>query len=101
LFIAGYIPGIIFALLLGMVIRHLARKAAVPKEPKSSFRHVLESLRGAGPALLTPVIIMGGILGGVMTPTEAGAVGVVYSLIIARYVYRELSWSDLPRVLIN
>ena len=51
--------------------------------------------------MLAPVIIMAGILGGVMTPTEAGAVGALYSSLVAMFWYRELSWRDLPRVLIN
>lgn len=101
LFVAGYVPGILFATGLTLVIRASARRSGVPLDARASLREVLWSGWVALPALLTPVLIMGSILGGVMSPTEAGAVGAVYAFVVATVVYRELRWRDLPRVLAN
>lgn len=101
LFIAGYVPGLLLAVSLAVVLRVSARRRGVPLDARASWREVARSGWSALPALLTPVLIMGGILGGVMTPTEAGAVGAVYAFIVATVIYRELGVRDLPRVLAN
>jgi tripartite ATP-independent transporter DctM subunit len=101
LFVAGYVPGILFALGLMLVIRISAKRLGVATDPRASFKDVVHYGKDALPALLAPAIIMGGILGGIMTPTEAGAVAAVYSLLVAVFVYREIRLDDLPRVLVN
>lgn len=101
LFVAGYVPAIIFALGLVLALRASAVRRGVPTDPKASFREILAGARSALPALLTPIIIMGGILGGVMTPTESGAVGALYAFLVAYFFYRELRLRDLPQVLGN
>jgi C4-dicarboxylate transporter DctM subunit len=101
LFISGYIPGVLFAIGLMFVIRRSARKMDIPLDPRSDFKSIARAAKEAGPALLTPIIIMGGILSGVMTPTEAGAVGVLYSFIVAFFIHRDLTLKDIPRVLLN
>ncbi|BAS27920.1 TRAP transporter large permease [Limnochorda pilosa] len=101
LFVAGYVPGIIFGLGLALIIRLRAKQLGIPVEKRASRRELLASLKESALALLTPIIIMGGILGGVMTPTEAGAVGALYTLFVAVVIYRELALRDLPRVLVN
>ena len=101
LFVAGYFPAIFFALGLMLVLRVMAIRRGIPIDARASLRDILQSGRAAAAALLTPVIIMGGILGGVMTPTEAGAVGALYAFLVASFIYRELKFKDVPQVLAN
>ncbi len=99
LFVGGYVPGLVLGAGLAAVISAIARRRGFPIGRRATAREVLAAARDAAPALLTPVIIMGGILGGVMTPTEAGAVGALYAFVVARFVHREIGLRDLPRVL--
>ena len=101
LFVGGYVPGIVFGLGLALVLRASAVRRNVPRDPRASLREIARGARSAAPALFTPVLIMGGILGGIMTPTEAGAIGAVYAFLVATFYYRELKIRDLPRVLSN
>ncbi|MBN9669784.1 TRAP transporter large permease [Roseibium aggregatum] len=99
LFLAGIVPGILIGLGLMLVVRFLASKHDFPV---ASRRHSWNergraSLKAFFP-LLTPVIILGGILAGIFTPTEAAAVAVAYALILGLFVLRSLSLSDLPGV---
>jgi C4-dicarboxylate transporter DctM subunit len=68
---------------------------------EGSFGEILTALLKAIPGLLIPVIILGGIYGGIFTPTEAGAVASVYALIVGVFVYRELGWKDMPKVFLE
>lgn len=101
LFLAGVIPGILVGLSLLGVAYYISCKRDYPKEPRKSLREFLLGLKDALFALLMPAIILGGILGGVFTPTEAAVVAVVYAFLVSFLVYRELRWRDLPRVLID
>jgi len=101
LFVAGYAPGLLLGLGLAAVIGWTALRRGFPLDEPAPLREIGRSAREAVPALMAPVIIMGGILGGIMTPTEAGAVGALYSLLIAMFLYREIGVSDLPRILLN
>ena len=100
LFAAGFIPGLLVGLAL-MVISHIiARRRNYPAaNERMSWRGRAGALRGAFLPLLTPVILLGGILGGIFTPTEASAVAAVYALFVSLFVLRTLSWSDLPAVI--
>lgn len=69
--------------------------------PEGGFGEIMTALVKAIPGLLIPVIILGGIYGGVFTPTEAGAVASVYALIVGVFVYRELTWKDMPKVFLE
>lgn len=101
LFFAGYMPGILIGLFFMIyTVRH-ATKYHYPVENFPSARKLLRSFLRAFPTLLLPVIIMGGILGGIFTPTEAGVVGVVYALFIGLFLYREISFKDLPNAFLN
>ena len=99
LFLAGFIPGILIGLVLIVYSYFYARKAGYKgdTEPFSIGRALREVWRGKW-ALLSPVIILGGIYGGIFTPTEAAAVSVVYSLIIGLFVHRELNFRDMLEV---
>jgi len=101
LFLAGTIPGVLIALAMMVVSAMVARRQGHPKGRRHSWREFAESLLGALPALLMPVIILGGIFGGLVTPTEAGALAVGYGLLAGLLFYRSLKLSDLPRILLT
>nr|WP_288303722.1 TRAP transporter large permease [uncultured Anaerotignum sp.] len=99
LFLAGFIPGILIGLVLIVYSYVYARKAGYKgdTEPFSIGRALREVWRGKW-ALLSPVIILGGIYGGIFTPTEAAAVSVIYSLIIGLFVHKELNFKQMLEV---
>lgn len=100
LFLAGVVPGILFAIMFMVIARLLLRKDRDIAESTTSFSKeaVKTSFRESIWALLVPVIILGGIYSGVFTPTEAGAIAVVYALLVGLFVYGDLTFSDLPKV---
>lgn len=99
LFIAGFVPAFLMIFSLSMIMILKARKLGYGTIPfnfqilcKSFFRSIL--------AILMPVIILGGIYGGIFTPTESAAVAIVYSLIVSMLIYKEIGIRDLPRIII-
>ena len=105
LFVAGIIPGIMIAVLLMSVIyalSYLPSNAALrTTQPRSSLKHIYRETLRVWPALMAPVVIMGGILSGIFTATEAGVVACVYSLIVSKVWYRKLQWKEIPSVLVD
>lgn len=101
LFMGGLLPGIFMGLSLMLGVWIMARRQGLPVETHFSAKAVVQTAGRAGWALLMPIIIIGGILLGVFTVTEAAVVAVVYGFIIAKFVYRELSWRDVLKVLID
>lgn len=101
LFLGGVIPGILLGAFLMTYMFFVARKRGYPREAKASGKEVLIGAWQALPALLMPVIIMGGILGGAFTPTEAAGVVVVYALFVGGVFYRRIRWSRLPDILLT
>jgi len=101
LFMAGVIPGIILALMLGMTTWYRARSNNYPRLPKASWAERLKALRESIWGLLLIVIVMGGIYSGMFTPTEAAAVSAVWAFITAVFIYKDLSMKDVPRVLLS
>jgi C4-dicarboxylate transporter DctM subunit len=101
LFMAGVVPGIALAGVLGAVTWYRARKFDYPRLPKASFAERLKTFRESAWGLLLIAIVMGGIYTGMFTPTEAAAMAAVYAFFIAVFVYRDLSIKDVPRVLLN
>lgn len=101
LFIAGVVPGLLLALLLGATTCYRAWKYNYPRMPKASFLKRWKAFRESVWGLLLIVIVMGGIYSGWFTPTEAAAVSAVYAFIIAVFVYRDMGLSDVPRVLLS
>jgi tripartite ATP-independent transporter DctM subunit len=100
LFVGGVIPGILMGVYLMIVAYVVAKRRGYGREMRRSFRELWHAFRDAIPPLLAPVIILGGILGGVFTPTEAAVVTTVYAFFLGLW-YRELRLQDLPRILTN
>ncbi|MDI3480403.1 MAG: hypothetical protein PWQ97_58 [Tepidanaerobacteraceae bacterium] len=101
LFLGGYIPGLLIGLGLMAVSYYFAIKRGYPAEPKASLKSLWKSFIESIWALLMVVIIMGGILSGVFTATEASVVAVVYSIIVGMFVYKQLKLSDLPKIFVE
>jgi tripartite ATP-independent transporter DctM subunit len=101
LFLAGLIPGILLGLSQMLIISYLAKRRGWKAYSAFSFTEVL---RSGGRAFLSfgmPVIIVGGLVLGVFTPTEAGAFAVVYALVLSMVIYRKLTFAELYRVIVN
>ncbi|MBU2678450.1 MAG: TRAP transporter large permease, partial [Gammaproteobacteria bacterium] len=99
LFVAGYLPGILMGLALMIVAAGYARKHNLPAGNRVGLREMAARTVAALPSLLLVVIVIGGILGGLFTATEAGAVAVLYSLGLSVFVYREVKISELSNIL--
>ena len=98
LFIGGFIPGTLMGFILIVAALYVAHKRDYPKGASFNLRRIWQTFRSSFFALLTPVIILGGIFSGVFTPSEAAAVAVDYALVVALLVYRDLSWKKLYKV---
>ncbi len=101
LFAAGFIPGVMLGLALMLIVYRESLKKNYPKEGCFYFGRMSKSRYRSFWALLAPLIILGGILGGIFTPTEAAAVAVVYSFFVGKFIFREIKWRDLPRILLD
>uniref|UniRef100_E6VCW1 TRAP transporter large permease protein n=1 Tax=Rhodopseudomonas palustris (strain DX-1) TaxID=652103 RepID=E6VCW1_RHOPX len=101
LFVAGVIPGLLLGLALMVAIYVAARIKKLPRQPKVPWRERLTLFREALWGLMLIFIVMGGIYGGVFTPTEAAAVAAVYAFIAAVFIYRDLRIVDVPQVLLD
>ncbi|MCF6193254.1 MAG: TRAP transporter large permease [Kangiellaceae bacterium] len=101
LFVAGYLPGLLVALSLMFVCYAYAKKHQFPTEPVLPFRVVVKKVAAAIPSLLLIVIVIGGIVGGIFTATEAGVIAVIYSLFLAVVVYKEVALTELPDLLLK
>ena len=101
LFLAGAIPGILMGVYLMVAVNVIARRRNFPRGERPTLRGIVHALRVSGPPLMLPVIILGGILAGVFTPTEAGAVAVVYALVLTMVFYRSLGAADIPKILLE
>ncbi|MEC5423145.1 TRAP transporter large permease [Virgibacillus sp. C22-A2] len=91
LFLAGVIPGLIMAISLMVVAYFFAKKRGFPTDDKATFKQRIYHFRRAFLALLTPIIIIGGIFSGFFTPTEAAVIATVYAMVLGFFIYRELT----------
>jgi C4-dicarboxylate transporter, DctM subunit len=101
LFVAGVVPGILLAAVLMAVTFFTAKRRGFPTLPRAGLGEIWTSFREAFWGLLLVVIVMGGIYGGVFTPTEAAAVSAVYAFVISVFVYRDLRLRDTFRVVLS
>lgn len=101
LFMAGVIPGLMLATLLGLTTWILAKKHDYPRMSKASWAERWLAFRRSAWGLLLIVIVMGGIYSGIFTPTEAAAMAAVYAFIIAVFVYKDLNLNQVPKVLLS
>lgn len=99
LFIAGIVPGVLMAGTLMLVTWLVAKKHNYPTLPQASLREIWKAFLDSVWGLLIVVIVIGGIYGGIFTPTEAAAVSAVYAFVVAVFIYGDLKLRDVPRVL--
>ncbi|MCF3936001.1 TRAP transporter large permease [Acuticoccus sp. M5D2P5] len=98
LFAAGFIPGLVMAIALMIMVAYFSRVRGYPRDQSFSIVRLGKTFRSAFLSLLTPVIIVGGILTGAFTPTEAAIAACVWALVLGLFVYRTLSWRRFLRV---
>lgn len=101
LFMAGVIPGLALAGVLGGVTWYRAKKFNYPRQPKASWGERWVSFRKSVWGLLLIVVVMGGIYSGIFTPTEAAAMSAVYAFFVAVFIYKDMGLKDVPKVLLN
>ena len=102
LFLAGIVPGIIFALILCLTVLYYSVKNDWKGDTeRSSGKEILKAFLNALPGFLSPVIVLGGIYSGIFTPTEAAAVAVIYSFIVGKFIYKELDFSAIKETLFS
>lgn len=101
LFMTGIVPGILLGLAMMGVIRYYAKKKNFPKGEKVPTSQILRQTLESLPALLTPIILIGGIVSGLFTPTESAAFACIYALIIGMFFYKTIKVKALPRILVE
>src|SRR5215470_5544496 len=99
LFMAGIIPALLLGLSLVILVLVMAHRQGFPKGEVVPLRQALKIALDAVWGMVTVAIIIGGILSGIFTPTEAGAVAVVYAFLVTMFVYRDVKWSELPQLI--
>lgn len=101
LFLAGVIPGLLMAGSLMLMVREVARRRNLPRHPFPGIAELWTAYRRAHWALMTPVILFGGMMLGTFTPTEAAAVAATYALFLGLFVYRDFDLKTLPRIIVD
>ncbi|MDA3131805.1 MULTISPECIES: TRAP transporter large permease [Enterobacteriaceae] len=101
LFMAGYVPGILMGLSVMLVAGFIAKRRGYPVTERPTLGLVLRVFWEALPSLMLVVVVMGGILGGIFTATEASAIAVVYTFILSVVIYRQVKLKDLPAILLD
>lgn len=101
LFVAGYLPGLLLGLALMLVCAGYAKLKGYPVGARLPLKLVAQKVAAAVPSLLMIVLVIGGIISGVFTATEAGAIAVLYSFVLAVWIYREVKLSELGNILLK
>lgn len=101
LFLAGTIPGLLLGLSLMGVAYYISVKRNYPKGEKYPFGYIIKSFSQAFWAVAMTILILFGILGGVFTPTEASIIAVVYAVIVGKFIYKELKFRHMPKIIIE
>ena len=101
LFAAGFLPGLVNGISLMLLVYFFARRMNLPLEPKINLLEKIKIVWRGSLAILMVIIILGGILGGVFTPTEASSIAVIYGFVVSFFIYKELQLKDIPKVLLR
>ena len=101
MFLAGLVPGVLFGLIQMLITYFIAKDRDFPREPAPTLPSLVTSFKDSFLALLFPALVLGGIVLGIVTPTEAGVLAVVYALILGMGIYRDLKPLDMPGVLME
>ena len=101
LFIAGIVPGLVLATMLGLTTWCRARKNNYPRQPKATWGERWRTFRESIWGLLLIVVVIGGIYTGIFTPTEAAAMSAVYAFFVAVFVYKDMPLAKVPKVLLD
>jgi C4-dicarboxylate transporter DctM subunit len=101
LFLGGIVPGIMVGIALIIVSAFIAKKRDYPRDEKVSFKEAVIILLKGIPAMLTIVIILGGIIFGIFTATEAAGIAALYSFLLGALYYREIKWKDIPKIIVE
>jgi C4-dicarboxylate transporter DctM subunit len=99
LFLGGFVPGFLMGIALMFIVYIVSRQRNYPKERRATFPELMDSTLGALSAIATPVIVIGGMVSGICTPTEAAVAATVYALILTMFIYKEVRFKDLPGIL--
>jgi len=99
LLLGGAIPGVLMGIVLMIFVYFIAKRRSYPSETKASWHELLGATLQAIPPLGMPAIILGGIIGGIMTPTEAAAAGAAYAFALGFFLYREIRLAQLPQII--
>jgi C4-dicarboxylate transporter DctM subunit len=95
LFLAGFPAGILIGIALAIYVVWYARVEKIPITPPAERKNIVEHLKDSIWSILAPLVILGGIYGGIFTPTEAAGVACIYAIVVSMFIYRELSWAEL------
>lgn len=101
LFLAGFVPSAVLSLAIMVLIYFQARRDGLGGERRATLRELGRGLREAIVPMMMPIIIFGAILGGIADPTEAAVLAVFYAFFVGVFVYKEIAWADLPRIVID
>lgn len=101
LFLSGVVPGVLDGIAYMFVCYILAKRVGIARMPRATFKEFLQAVYEGKWALVAPVIILGGIYGGIFTPTEASIVGVAYGLVAGLFIYRGIKIHDLPPIFLQ
>jgi tripartite ATP-independent transporter DctM subunit len=101
LFLGGFVPGALMGVGLMVLIYFYSFREAMPKDPLYGLGEIWDAFRSAFLSLLTPIILIGGILSGIFTPTEASAVAAVYSFVLCFFIYKSVTLRDIPGIIVD
>lgn len=100
-FMAGVLPGLVIGVGCLVITYFYAKKLGIKGERRATWGEIWKAFKKAALALVMPLIIIGGIVGGFFTATEAGAIAVLYALLIGMFVFKEFTWRDLPKIFVD
>ncbi|PAE83291.1 C4-dicarboxylate ABC transporter permease [Shouchella clausii] len=101
MFIGGIIPGLLMGVAMMALVAFVSRRQNYPRHERVKLAEIGRQFLKCVPPLLTPLIILGGIVGGFVTPTEAAIIACLYALILAMFVYKTIKWKDMPEIIFD